>query len=60
MPTEARTEAEQNEWDALFRALVLDCVRREGFEKAPGCLHLARDVADAAIEERRKSQEQRQ
>lgn len=48
---------ERQLWDALFRDLVLECVRREGFDKAPGCLHLARDVADAAIVERRNSKQ---
>lgn len=55
---EPRTETEQSEWDALFHALVLDCVRREGFRKAMGCIHLCREIADTAIEERRKSIEE--
>lgn len=56
MKPAARTAEEQTQWDALFRELVLDCVRREGFRKALACLHLAREIADAALAERRESQ----
>lgn len=56
MPTK-RTAEEQREWDVLFRELAIDCVRRQGFRKALACLHLARDIADQALVERRKSAE---
>lgn len=55
MPSTPRNAAEQAQWDALFQALVVDCVRRLGFSKAMGCLHLAREIADQALAARRDS-----
>lgn len=53
MPTEPRTPAEQSEWDALYHALIVDCVRREGYRKAMGCIHLCREINRRAPQEHR-------
>lgn len=50
-----RTPTEQRIWDETFVDLVVECVRAHDFERALGCLHLAREVADEALIERRNS-----
>lgn len=55
MATKHRIPDEQTRWDDLLHALVIECVRREGLKKALACVSLARDVADAAIAQRRES-----
>lgn len=55
MATKHRSEAEQTRWDELYHGLILECVRREGLKKALACVSLARDVADAAMAQRRES-----
>lgn len=55
-----RTANEQAAWDAIFTDLVHECVRQQGFRDAMGCLHLAREIADAALAERRSSIKEQQ
>lgn len=55
MATKHPGEVEQEKWDDLLHALIVECVRREGLKKALACVSLARDVADAARTQRRES-----
>jgi hypothetical protein len=50
---------EQAAWDRIFEKRLDEC-RRELLRDAPGCIHLAAEFADLALEERRRSKEKRE
>lgn len=52
MPASKRNSAEQKLWDAIVLALIGKC-----WDAGPeGCAHAVREIADAVIVERRRSQ----
>ncbi len=53
-----RTEAEQPFWEAAFLEAFRQCLREHGLQGAIGCAHLCREAADAALTERRISEQQ--
>lgn len=55
MPTNARTPEEQAFWDAVFLQQLPDCTRSQKQRGPQYCAHVAREYADAALTERRRS-----
>lgn len=58
MRSTTRTTASQKFWDAAFLQAHVECLRellKSGKGLSVPCAHIARDQADAALEERRRS-----
>jgi hypothetical protein len=55
MVTKHRTAAEQKLWDEVVKNIVAVCIEFRGVD---GCAHLVREIADAVVLERRRSQQE--
>jgi hypothetical protein len=51
-----RNAGEQKFWDEVFQLAYPDCLKTLSERGVQYCAHLAREAADAALEERRSSQ----
>lgn len=56
MASKTRNASEDNFWDEVFQLAYPECLKTLTDRGVEYCAHLAREAADAALEERRRSQ----